>query len=372
MDLGFGKDQVLLRQSVAEFLSKECPYDRVKEIEEKEVGYSPELWEKIAALGWLGVPFPESYGGYEDPFLNLIIIMEEIGKAAFPSPFLSTIIQCGMTILEGGSAQQKNDLLRQMIEGRLIMAMAQYEEEGSYLASGIKMVAAFQGDHYLLNGTKMFVNDANIADKLIVAAQAGDAGITLFLVDGKDSGITCEKMYAIAMDNTCHVVFQDVKVPPSNIIGKPGNGWQILEKVNEKATVAKCAEMLGGCKACIDLTTAYAKKRVAYGKPIGSYQVIQHYLANMLISYDPTVNFLYKVAWMIDEGLDATKEVSALKAWVNDQYKFISERAVQIHGAIGTTRELDVGLFFRRAKSFEYMLGDIDYHYERVSQALGL
>jgi len=372
MDMGFTSEQDILRKSVAEFLAKECPYERVKELEESAEGYSPELWMKIAELGWLEMILPEEYGGFGDPFASLVIILEEIGRAAFPSPFFSTVIQCGLIVLEGGNDDQKRNLLGQIAEGKLIMALARYEEEGSYLKSGIKMRAAASGDGYVLNGTKMFVNDANIAQKLIVVTRTESNGSTLFLVDADDPGITISKIPTIAMDNCCEVLFKDVKIAGENIIGSPGKGWEILEKMSERAMVAKAAEMLGGCKASIDMTAGYAKKRIQYGKPIGGFQIIQHYMANMLLGYDTSFNYLYKVAWMIDEGLECAKEASALKAQVNEQYKFITERSVQIHGGVGTTREFNPGLFYRRAKAFEFAEGDTDHHYEKIAQGLGL
>ena len=369
MDLSFSSEQEILRKSVAEFLSKECSYEKVKEIEESAEGYSPKLWKKIAQLGWLEIILPEEFGGFGDPFINLIIIMEEIGKAAFPSPFFSTVVQSGLTILEGGSTAQKKDLLGKIADGKLLMALAQYEQEASYLESGINLSAKLSGDDYILNGTKMFVIDANIADKLIIAARE-DKGITLFLVDAGAKGIKCTKMPTIGMDNNCEVIFDNVKVSKADLIGEPGNGWEILQKAEAKIIVAKCGEMVGGCKASLDMTAAYAKERKQYGVPIGLFQVIQHYMSNMLLAYDTSVNYLYKVAWMIDENEDVTKEASALKAQVNEKYKFISERGVQIHGGVGTSREFDIGLFYRRAKAYEYVAGDSDYHYEKVAAAL--
>ena len=371
MDLGFTTEQDMLRETASKFFANECPSDAVRELEESEEGYSPEIWKKIADLGWMGVLFPEEYGGYGGQFIDVAIIMEEVGRAVYPSPFFSTVIQCGLTILEGASEDQKKDLLAKISEGSLIMALALHEEDASYLASGINMEAKASGDQYALNGTKMFVMDANIADKLIVAAKT-DAGITLYIVDAKDSGITCTKMPTIGKDNTCEIKFKDVKVSKGDIIGEPGNGWNIIEKIWGRAATAKCAEMIGGCKAAIDMTAEYAKERVQYGNPIGGYSVIQHYMADMLLAYDTTFNYLYKVVWLIDEGMDHDTEASALKSQVNENYKYITERGVQIHGGVGTSREFDIGLYYRKAKSFEYVMGDTDYHYEKIAQGLGL
>jgi alkylation response protein AidB-like acyl-CoA dehydrogenase len=372
MNLDFTSEQDLLRKSVAEFLTKECPFEKVRDIEDSEAGYDKKQWKKMAELGWMEVFFPEEYGGYADPFMDMMIIMEEMGKTTFPSPFFSTVIQCGLTILEGGSEGQKKALLSKIAQGKLIMGLAQYEEEASYNETGINMPAVADGDQYVLNGTKMFVMEANIADKLIVAARVADAGVTLFLVDAKASGIACTKMPTIGMDNCCEVIFTDVTVSKDDLIGEPGKGWKILEKMFPKAIIGKSAEMVGGCRAVIDMTAEYAKQRVQYGKPIGGFQAIQHYMANMLLGYDTTSNYLYKVCWMAEEGLDVTKEVHALKAQANEQFKFISERGVQIHGGVGTSREFDVGLFYRRAKAYEYILGDSGHHWEKLAVELGM
>ena len=369
MDLNFTSEQDMLRDSAARFLSSEFPYAKVKEIEETIEGYSPELWNKLVELGWTGLPFPEEYGGYDGQFTDLVIIMEEMGKMSFPSPFFSTVIQSGFTLLEGGSENHKQELLPQISEGSLIMTVAQYEEDASYEESGINLKAKADGKGYILNGTKMFVVDANIAQKIIVACRTNE-GVTLFIVNADDPGISINKIPTIAMDNTCEVSLKDVKVSKDDMIGAPGQGWDILEKMNEKAAIAKSAEMIGGCKACIDMTSAYAKERVQYGKPIGGFQIIQHYMANMLIAYDTIWNYLYRVTYLVDEGEDYSLEASVLKSRTNENYLFISDRAVQIHGGIGTTREYDVALFMRRAKAYEFVAGDTDFHSEKVTAGI--
>ncbi len=371
MDFDFTSEQDMLRKSVAEFLRKECPFDMVKEIEETEEGYSSKLWKKMAQLEWMSMCFPEEFGGFDDPFMDLLIIVEEMGKTAFPSPFFSTVILCGSAIIEGGSDKQQKALLTKIAKGKLIMALALYEEDGSYLASDIGMPAIVSGSDYVLNGTKMFVSDANISHKLIVAART-DEGLSLFLVDAKDPGITVHKMPSIAMDNTCAVVFNDVKVAKDNIIGMPGQGEEILETVLNKATVAKCAEMLGACEELVNTSAEYARTRVQYGTPIGAQQAIQHYLADMKLAYDTNINYFYKIVWKIDQGLEFSQDASALKARLNEQYNFIADRAVQIHGGVGTTLEFNIGLFYRRAKACGLTLGNTEHHYEMVAQALGM
>lgn len=366
MDLDFTQEQGMIRDSAAQFVAKECPFDLVRELEESQEGYSPDMWKKMCELGWFEMLIPEAYGGFGGSFLELILIQEELGKRLVPSPFFSTIVQCGLAILEGGTEDQKQAMLPRIADGSLILALAQYEADGSYLPSAIRMTAEGTDGGYRLSGTKLFVMDANIADKLIVLAHAGGGGLTLFIVDTEDPGVKVEKLPAIGKDNTCAVEFADVQIESDAVLGDVGSGWETLEKVFPKATIAKAAEMIGGCKACIDMTSGYAKERIQYEAPIGGYQAIQHYMANMLLAYDTIHEYLYRVACMVDEGRDCALEASILKSSANENYKFISERSVQIHGGIGTTREYDIGLFYRKAKSCEFMCGDTDFHHERI------
>jgi len=370
MNLDYTSEQNMLRDTAAKFFAGECPYEKVKQIEETDKGYLPELWQKIAELGWTGMIFPSAYGGYDGTFMDLVIIQEEIGKAVFPSPFFSTVVQCGLLILEGGTENQKGELLKRISEGNLIMALAQYEEETDYHGSSVNMTAEPKGNSFVLNGTKLFVMDANIADKIIVVAKSENSGISLFLVDARAPGIKITRMPTVAKDNACEVIFTNVIVSKEDIIGQHGGGESLLEKMYARASVAKAAEMVGCCKSCIDITAAYAKSREQYGNPIGGYQAVQHFMANMLLSYDTSSNYLFFVAQMIDDGEDFSRDASALKAYVNEAYKYITEKAVKIHGGIGTTREADIALFYRRAHPYSLSCGSTAFHYEQVAEKL--
>ena len=370
MNLDFSTEQKMIRDEAIAFLKKECPYERVKELEESEEGYDPKVWKKMGDLGWMALMFPEEYGGDGGQFIDTAIILEALGGMVCPSPFFSTVVQCGLVLLEGGTEDQKKALIPEIADGNLIMALAQYEENGSYDVSEVSLTAETDAGDFKLNGTKMFVMDANVAGKLIVAAKTGDDEVSLLLVDAGSPGITITKVPTIALDNNCVVKFENVIVPKDNMMGVPGSAVAVLKKANQKAAVAKAAEMLGGCKASIDMTIAYAKERVQYGKPIGGFQAIQHFISNMLIAYDTNYNYLYRVICMVDEGEEFATEAYALKANVNDAYKFISERGVHIHGGIGTTREGDAGLFFRRVKADEYICGDSATLYDAVFEDL--
>ena len=370
MDLDFSNEQKLIKDEAVKFLKKECPFSTVKELEEENAGYSPKMWKKMAELGWLGLIFPEAYGGDGGQFMDLVLIEEALGGALCPSPFFSTVVQCGLIILDSGTEEQKQAFLSKIADGNLIMALAQYEEDGSYKVSDTQTTAEPVGGSYKINGTKLFVMDANIADYLLVTARTGEREVTLFLVDGRSTGIQITKMPTIGKDNNCEVVLDNVEVPSNRMLGQVGDAQDIIVRMNAKAAVAKSAEMLGGCKVCIDMTSAYAKERQQYGKPIGGFQVIQHYMANMLIAYDTNHEYLNRITCKIDEGEAFAIDAYALKANVNEAYKFISERSVQIHGGIGTTREGDIGLFYRKAKSNEYLCGDTDYFYDKVFEEM--
>lgn len=370
MDLDFTSEQTMLRESAASFFNKECSYNKLRELEESQEGYDPNLWQKMSELGWLGIPFPERYGGYAGSFLDLVILLEEMGKKLFPSPFFSTVINAGTLIMEGGTEDQKKIIIPQIVDGSMILTLAQYEEDGCYDHLKTQMRAQPEGNGFVLNGTKLFVMDANVASLFMVVAKTGNCELSLFLVDSNSPGISITKMPTIGKDNNCEVVFKRVKVSKKDILGFQGKGAELIDKMNARAAVAKAAEMIGGCRSCIDITTKYAKERIQYDKPIGVFQAIQHYMANMQVEYDTNQNYLYRTASMIDNGEDFAVHASALKASANECFKYISERSVQIHGAIGTTRECDIGLFYRKAKAHEYLCGDTDLHYEKVFEYL--
>ena len=371
MDFSFTPDQEMLRDSIADFLKKESPFESVKEIQDSDEGYSAKLWKKMAKLEWMGVCFPEEYGGFDDPYMSLLIILEEMGKRMFPSPFVSTIVQCGLMVLEYGNDKQKKALLPKMAKGKLIMAMAVHEDGYDYLPDTFGTVAEDAGENFVVSGEKVFAWDANIAQKMIVGVQMKE-GASWVLMDVKDPGIRIEKMKSLGEDNACVVRFENVPVPKENIIGTAGQGREMFDRIMPKLALAETAKMLGGCKAAIDMASAYARERVQYGVPIGAQQSIQHRLADMRIAYDTCLNYFYKVAWMTDEGLDAAKDVSALKARVSEQFNFISYQAVRIHGGVGLTHEFNVAMFFRYAKAAEFKMGSPVFRYEKVAEALGL
>lgn len=377
MDLDFTEEQEMLRTSARDFLTTECPKTLVRELEEDEKGYSPELWRKMAELGWMGLVIPEEYDGMGMTFLDLAVLLEEMGRNILPGPFFSTVVLGTLPILEAGSEEQKKELLPKIAAGEAIITMALTEPSASYEADCVELKAEAQGDNFVLNGTKLFVEFASASDYMVVVARTksgGDPqdGITLFLVDSKSPGIKIEPFTTIGTDKQCEVVFENVSVPKSSIIGELDKGWPVVARVLEQATMAKCAEMIGGAQAVLDMSVAYAKERVQYGRPIGSFQAIQHMLADMYVRVDMSKNIVYEAAWMVSAGLPATEKVATAKAWCNEAYKKVTEDGVQVHGAIGTTRDHDMGLYFRRARAADPAFGDTESHREVVARQLGL
>ncbi|MEE8399947.1 MAG: acyl-CoA dehydrogenase family protein [Desulfobacterales bacterium] len=375
MDLGFTKDQELIRKSAREFFDKECPKDKVRELKEDEKGYDPKMWRKMVELGFLGLVIPEAYGGMNGDYLELVILMEEIGRNVVPSPFFSTVCACAPAIQAFGTDAQKDAFLSKIAEEGQVWALALTEATASYEAKDVAMRAVSEGNDYILNGTKLFVSYANVADQLLVVARTGkgenpEEGVTAFVVDAKSPGIRMAVMPTAARDMRCEVVFENVKVSSKNILGDTDRGWDIVEYILQYATVLKSAEMSGGAEAVLDLATTYARERHQFDQPIGSFQAVQHRLVDVLTEVEGLKNLVYEAAWHIDVELPSKMLVSMVKAKANGVYQKTCLDGMLVHGAIGFTEEMDVGLFRLRAKAYEFDCGGTDFHLERIAQEL--
>ncbi|NOQ43411.1 MAG: acyl-CoA dehydrogenase [Dehalococcoidia bacterium] len=377
MDLGFTEEQEMLRKTARDFLQTECPTTLVKEMADDEQGYTTELWGKMAELGWMGLALPEEYDGMGMSFLDMSVLLEEMGRACLPGPFFSTVVLGGFAIIEAANEEQKKDLLPKIAAGEVILAMALTEPSASYDPASVTVQAVPDKDDYVISGTKLFVENAHIADYMVCVTRTKDGssaedGITMFLVDGKSPGISTTVLKTIAGDKQCEVIFDNVRVPKKNILGELDKGWPVIAKMLEMAAVAKCAEMVGGAQAALDMSVAYAKERIQFGRPIGSFQAIQHHCANMVTDVDGSRFITYQAAWKVSEGLPATMEVSMAKAWVSEAYRRVTQLGHQIHGGIGFCMDHDMPLYFKEAKAAESTFGNADWHREIVAQQLGL
>lgn len=366
----------MLRTAARDFLDKECPKKLVRTMMEDEKGYSPELWQKIADLGWLGLTFPDTYGGIGSGFLDLVVLLEECGRALLPCPFIPTVVMAGHPILAAGTEEQKKQFLPQIASGKLIMSLAFTEASGSLEAADVTVTATPSGGNFVINGTKLFVPSACEADYLLCVTRTGDdngkeEGITLFLIDTKTDGIKVETLKTMTGEKLCEVIFNNVTVPGKNILGKVGQGWPIMKRVLAEVQIAECAWMTGGARWVMETTIEYAKQRIAFGRPIGSFQAIQHKLANMAVEVEGSESIAYYAAWTIMQNdPNIALAASMAKSWCGETYKHATFEGIQIHGSIGYTWDHDLHLYLRRAKAGEVTFGDSDYHRERVAQIL--
>jgi acyl-CoA dehydrogenase len=377
MDFSFTEEQDMLRISARDFLARECPKAKVRELAKDESGYDPQMWHSMAELGWMGLIFSEEYGGMGASFMDLVILMEEMGRNILPGPFFSTIALCALPLLEYGSSEQKNKFLPQIAKGKAIWTFALAESSGRCKAFEVKLRAVLKGTHYVLQGYKLFVTDAHVADYILVVGRTGEGespedGITLFIVDARESNIKKETIPTIGGDRQFKVRFDGVAVPKDNILGKIGNGWDIVDFILQRAAVLKCAEMSGACQAVLDMTSSYAKERIQFDRPIGSFQAVQHKLADMLIDMEAVQYLLYQAAWGISVGSLSSWQISAAKAKANEAYQRICIEAIAAHGAIGYTMDHDIGLYYRRVRAAQFAAGDTDWHREVIASELGL
>jgi alkylation response protein AidB-like acyl-CoA dehydrogenase len=375
MDFDFSEVQEMLRKDARRFFIEKCPKTYVRKMEKNEKGFTPDLWKDMAGLGWMGLVFPEKYGGLNMTFLELAVLLEEMGRACLPGPYFSAVFLGGLPILEAGTEEQKHEFLPKIASGEMIVTMALTERSGTYEPSGIETRATPQGDNYIINGTKLFVIDAHLADYMIVVARSAPGrsrGISLFLVDARSPGVESTVLKTIASDRQCKVVFNKVAVSKKNLLSKLNHGWPLVERVLLLAAAGKCAEMIGGAQQVLEMTVDYAKQRVQFGRPIGAFQAIQHHCASMAIDVEGSRFITYQATWMLSQNMPCNKEISMAKAWVSDAYRRVVALGHQVHGAIGFTKDHDMQLYFRRAKAGEVLFGDGDYHREKVAQALTL
>lgn len=377
MNFDLSEEQKILKKSAHDFLAKECPKEKVRQIEEGDLGYSEDLWRKMADLGWMGLIIPENHGGIGGSFLDLTILLEEMGYNICPGPFISTVVLGSLPILLAGSEAQKAEFLPQIASGEKIITLALSEADAGYEAAAIKVTARPDADGYTIDGTKLFVPYAHVADYIILVARIRESadpkqGISLFVLDAKSAGITCSLLKTLGGDKQCELVFDGVHVPGENILGNLDAGWKVVEDTLQKAAIATSAEMIGGAQAVMDLALQYARERTQFNHPIGSFQAIQHHFANMWADINGSRNLLYKTAWKINQGLNADIDIAMTKARVGKTYRRVTILGHQIFGGIGFTMEHDMHLYHKRSIVGDLTFGSSDFHYDKIARQLGL
>lgn len=372
MDLTLTEEQELISSTAREFLEARCPISHVREMVSDPAGYSSGLWKEMADLGWTGMAFPEEHGGFGAGFLELGLVIEEMGRYLLPGPFLPTVVLCGMTIARHGTEDQKDNRLSGIAGGDVVMSYARAAPRAGWGYSGSDVRVAADGEEYALSGTAMFVPYAHVAAELLVIAQHGDDPdrLTAFLVPTE--GLTTEALDTIGSDHHSRVVFDGSRVTEADIVGGEGHGQEVAETAAAHGAAAACAEMVGGAQRVLDMTVQYASERQQFDTPIGAFQAIQHHCATMGVDVLSSRLMAFEAIWHLAEGLDAAESVSMAKAWVSDAYRRVCALGHQVHGAIGFTAEHELHHYLRHAIARELAFGDGPHHWGQVADHLGL
>ena len=382
MDFALSAEQELLKKEARHFLDTEFPKKVVREIEASELGYSPDVWKKMAELGWLGLVFPEEYGGVSGSLLDLAVLFEEIGKTAVPNPMFSAIVLGALPLLEAGTAEQKSRILPKVVNGEAILTMALLEPEADYEPSAIATRAGRTQDGFAISGTKLFVPNAHIADYMLVVARTGDVsaeggGLTVFIVPGKSQGIELTPLITVAGDRQFEVVFNNVAVSKADVLGDVDKGWALVESTLQKAMAIQCAQTAGVMQQALSMTAEYTSTRIQFGRPIGSFQAVQHRLADMLTDVEGARWTAYQAVTRLGKGLPAAREVAVAKAWASDACQRVAYAAQHLHGGVGMDLDYDLHFYFRWAKAMQLNLGPADIHrgsieFNTLEERLGL
>ena len=378
MALVLNEEQRLLQDTAKDFLSKYAPIASLRKLrdEHNPIGYDPALWLQMTEMGWASVILPEAYGGLEFGFLGLGVVLEESGRTLTASPLFASAVVGASAVLLGGSEQQKQMLLPQIASGDLTLALAS-EESHHHRPTHITTTANMQGDDFVLNGNKCFVLDGHSANKLIVVARSSgtesdSVGLTLLLVDRNAKGISCHRTIMADSRNAANITFDNVIVPAGDILGAVDNGWSILEPVLDRGRVAIAAEMMGCALEAFERTVAYLKEREQFGVHIGSFQALQHRAAHMQSELELCRSVLLQALSTVDDAPEQLPLLASLaKARLNVLVKLVTNEAVQMHGGIGVTDDLEIGFFLKRARVAIQIFGDTGFHKDRYATLCG-
>ena len=362
----------MLRDLTREFMTRESSPKAVRSFFDDARGFSDATWQQMAEMGLQGLAIDAGYGGQGLGMIELALVLDEMGRAAYPGPFFATCVLAAGAIAASGQENQMARYLPDIAAGRTKATLALVEDRLSWAPSGVQLSATRRGSDFVLNGVKRFVPFAHVADLILVVARtsSGSDGTTVFALPGGASGLSQTPNVEMDRTNrTSTLTFSDVVVPADAVIGEVDNGWAIIGPVLQRAAVAAAAEMLGASRRSMQMSVEYAKVRQQFGQPIGQFQAIKHMCSEMLLEVENSHGATYYAAWAVDAGTpDAALAASAAKAYVGDAARRVCGNAIQVHGGIGFTWEFDLHLYFKRAKHFEPLYGDADFHRERALQ----
>ena len=376
MDFSFTDEQALLQDSVQRFIQNSYAFDSRQKLIKTEDGFSRENWASFAELGWLALPFSEDSGGFGGTAVETMILMEEFGKGLVVEPYLTTVLMSGSIIEAGGSSAQKEGVLAEIMAGTKLAALAYVEPQARFNLADVTTTATAEGNGYVINGFKGVVMGGPSADVLIVPArtageQRDEAGITLFLVDANSNGIAKRDYPTIDGGRASEITLENVTVDASAVIGEVGGGFALLEVGINNGILGVGAEAVGAMEVLYKTTVEYCKTREQFGQPIGKFQVLQHRMVDMFMEHEQAKSLLYMAAIRMSENdaEEARKAISALKVQIGKGGRFVGQQAIQLHGGMGMTDELNVGHYFKRLTAIETLFGNVDYHLKKYSAA---
>lgn len=372
MDLDFTEEQEMLREMVRGVCAEYAPLDAVRAAEDDPTGYPEEFWKQLAELGLLGILIPESHGGSGQGLLEAAIAYEELGRSLAPSPHFASAVMGAGAILAAGSEEQKSAWLPKVASGQAILAPAWLEPDRGQGPAGIGTRAQASGEAVALTGVKRHVPFASSADRLLVLARSGEAetAIDLYLVDPKSPGMTLTQQQSLASDTQYKVELDGVKVAASDRVGAPGSGWTTWNELMHRGIVLLAAQAIGGAERALELTVQYAKDREQFGKPLGAFQAISHYLADAATAVDGGRTLVHEAAWAGSEGRDLARLAPMAKLFACQTYRDVTAMAQQVWGGVGFTIEYDIQLYFRRAKQLQLSWWDTRHLEELVADAV--
>jgi len=373
MDFSYTEEQTLLRNSVSKYLADKYTFESWRKFTRGDAGRDPRHWAQFAELGLLAAPLPEAHGGLGGGAVDASVVMEEFGKALVVEPYVPTVVIGGGFLKHGGNDAQKSEWLNKIATGETIMAFACAEPKGRYNLADLTTTAKKQGSGHVVNGQKAVVIGAPWADQLVVTARTAGAqrdskGVSVFLVDKKAKGVSVRDYPTVDGLRASEITFENVEVPAASLIGEADNGLPLIERVVDEAIAATCAEATGCMKVLVDTTVAYSKQRKQFGVPIGKFQVLQHRMVDMFVSYEQSVSITLMVTLKLDAGeAERAKAASAAKVTIGKAGRYVGQQAVQIHGGMGMTDELNVGHYFKRLTMIDALYGSTDHHLKRYA-----
>ena len=374
MDLALTELQTLIQNLAREFMEGEMPKDKVLEIDDSPSGFSEEVWQKMCEVGWAGMTIPEEFGGSGNTFTDLGVLYEIMGYYACPSPHLSSSVLCAQAIIEAGSDEQKKALLPGIASGQQIFAFAITEPDYGWDPAQIQLQAIRQGDGFALNGTKLFVPDANVADQLLVAARTSQGaadGISLFVVDKNSTGVSIRVQTGWIGPKVCEVTLDNVQVPQSAVLGAVDGAWSAIEKALDMGTVLLCAYMAGGTQRVHEMSLEYSQTRMAFGVPIGTFQRVQDHVIESLTQADAAKWATFEALSQVDQGdAEARVSISMAKAITSVGFPLACDESHHVHAGIGTDLEYGLTQYTKRARTLQHYLGDAVHHKARMARLL--